>query len=99
MVIVVTAGGVVLDEPADFKGFKVVVRGGDEETARAALAGVGRLADRDTAWIRADAVRSMAAGRVPAEWDTEFGAMLDYAATKGWLSADRSEIQAHVEWA
>lgn len=98
MVITVTGTDVRLDEPDDLKGFKVVVEQGDEDTARAALAPVGRLDDRDTAWIRAEAVRSLAAGRVGDGWVGDFESMLDYAATKGWTSDDRSEIQAHVEW-
>lgn len=98
MVIVVGNAAVRLDEPEDLNGFKVRVDAGDEASAAQALASVGRMADRETAWIRAGAVRALAHGRVGHDWDDGFEAMLDYAASKGWLTDDRSEIQAHVEW-
>ncbi|HVM40891.1 MAG TPA: hypothetical protein VM618_08965 [Acidimicrobiia bacterium] len=98
MVIVVKGSDVALEEPGDLKGFKVVVEEGDETSVGEALARVGHLADRETAWIRAEAVREMAAGRVPDGWSEDFQATLDYAATKGWLSDDGAEIQAHIEW-
>jgi hypothetical protein len=31
------------------------------------------------------------------EWESGFTAMLDYAATKGWIGSDGA-IQAHIEW-
>lgn len=98
MVIVVDGDSVRLHEPEDLKGFKVVVESGDEAAARQALASVGRLVDRETAWIRTGAVRALAHGSVDDDWDEGFEAMLEYAASKGWLSEDGSEIQAHVEW-
>lgn len=98
MVIVVDGDSVRLDAPEDLKGFKVVVASGDEASAGRALASVGRMIDRETAWVRAGAVRALAHGRVDGDWDDGFDAMLGYAASKGWLSDDGSEIQAHVEW-
>ena len=93
MVIVVRDNTVTLAEPADFKGFKVVVEAGDGS----GLFSVGRLAHRDTAWINADAVRRLAGDAVTPEWEDGFAAMLAYAQTKGWLD-DAGDIQAHVEW-
>lgn len=98
--VVVVAGDVVrLDEPANLEAFKVVVEKGTEFQVMQALAQIGRMADRDTAWIRADAVRIMAAGRVAQDWTEQFQGVLAYAATKGWLSDDGSEVRAHIEWA
>jgi hypothetical protein len=93
MVIVVRDNTVTLDEPADFKAFKVVVASGDG----GGLFSVGRLAHRDTAWINAEAVRTLAAGAATPAWEEGFAAMLAYAQTKGWLDA-AGDIQAHVEW-
>lgn len=98
MVIVVRGDVVRLDEPDDVGAFKVLVERGTEIQVAQGVAQVGRLADRDTAWIRAEAVRALAAGRVADGWDAGFEAMLRYAAGKGWLSDDGTEIQAHVEW-
>ena len=93
MVIVVRDNAVSLDEPDDFKGFKVVVASGDGS----GLFSVGRLAHRDTAWINADAVRTLAGAAATPAWEDGFTAMLAYAQTKGWLDA-AGDIQAHVEW-
>lgn len=98
MVIVIQGDVVRLDEPEDCGGFKVVVESGTETQVMQALAQVGRMADRNTAWIRADAVATMAEGRVGGSWVDEFAAMLAYAATKQWLNDDGTEIQAHIEW-
>lgn len=106
MVVVVERDVVRLDDPDDFQGFKVVVEEGTENQVMQALAQVGSMADRETAWIRADAVRAMAAGRVAEGWESGFAAMLDYATTKGWLRDDGAggsgaanpSIQAHIEW-
>ena len=91
---------VSLEEPADTKRFHLVVVGGsDLGLVYGALvdAAAGRL-EGDDAWISVDAVRRMASGRVGPEWDGDFSAMLDYAATKGWLDEAGHTIKAHVEW-
>lgn len=98
MIIVVEGDDVRMDDPEDLKGFKVVVKSGDDATVAQALKSVGRVVDRETAWIRTGAVRALAHSRVDSDWDEGFEAMLEYAASKGWLSDDGSEIQAHVEW-
>lgn len=98
MVVVVARDVVRLDDPDDFSGFKVVVEEGTENQVMQALAHVGRLADRETAWIRADAIRALAAGRVDEGWADGFETMQAFAGSKGWLSDDGEEIQAHVEW-
>jgi hypothetical protein len=90
---------VALDGPEDCKAFSVRVRG-DRARLSSALeaAGVGRM-DGDEALIEVDAVRRMADRRVGPGWDGDFAAMLDYAATKGWIADDGRSIRAHVEGA
>ena len=99
---------VSLEEPADTKRFHLVVVGSSVASsgARSDLglvygalvdAAAGRL-EGDDAWISVDAVRRMASGRVGPEWDGDLAAMLDYAATKGWLDEAGHAIKAHVEW-
>jgi hypothetical protein len=94
VVIIVRDNAVTLADADDFKGFKVVVESGDGS----GLFSVGRLAHRDTAWISANAVRTLAAGAATPAWEEGFAAMLAYAETKGWLDG-AGDIQAHVEWA
>jgi len=90
---------VVLDEPEDCARFHLAVTGGDDGHLAAALenAHAGRLADHDTAHISVEALRRMAAGRVPDAWESDFAAMLSFAEGKGWLADDGTTIQAHVE--
>jgi hypothetical protein len=91
---------VTLEEPADTKRFHLEVVGGfDGAMVYGALvdAAAGRLEGED-AWIGVDSVRRMASGRVGAEWDDDFTAMLDYARTKGWFDEAGHAIRAHVEW-
>jgi hypothetical protein len=87
---------VTLEDPSDCGRFHVsVVGGGDRAHVVAALGGPSI---DDDVWVPVERVRSLAAGRVAAGWDDEFSAMLIYAETKGWLSADGKAIRAHVEW-
>jgi hypothetical protein len=93
MVIVIEGGKARLEEPNDFKGFKVVVKGGDTS----GIESVGRLEGDDTAWIQMEAVRKLAGDAADQTWEDGYDAMLAYARTKGWLHDARREIQAHVE--
>ena len=92
---------VQLVEPEDCKGFHLSVKGGDLEALGAALAAqdVGRLLPSGDALIDIDAVRRLAAGRVPDGWEADFEAMVGYAKSKGWLDESGDAIQAHIEWA
>jgi hypothetical protein len=96
MRVVVHAGGVRLEDPADCRRFHVVHDGPVplEAALRAAAAG---YAERTEAMIDVSWVRGQAHDRVGADWPANFAAMLEYAATKGWLSADRGHVRAHVE--
>ena len=90
---------VALEEPEDCKAFSVRARG-DRAGLGGALesAGVGRM-DGDEALIDVEAVRRLAGGRVGPGWEGDFAAMLDHAATKGWIADDGRAIRAHVEGA
>ena len=93
--------GIELVEPEDCKRFHVAVRGGDSDALGSVLAAqnVGRLLPSGDALIEIDAVRRLAAGRVPDGWDADFDAMVGYAKSKGWLDEAGEAIQAHIEWA
>ena len=92
---------VALEDPADCGRFHVTARGGgDAGTLDAALRAnaVGTVDGDGEAMVSIEAVRRLATGSVSAAWEGEFGAMLDYARSKGWLSDDGASIRAHVEW-
>ncbi|RBY93907.1 hypothetical protein DQ244_00585 [Blastococcus sp. TBT05-19] len=71
----------------------------DEEAAQALeRAGLGRLQDADTAFLDVAALRAAAEPRATApDWVTRWDAMVAAARAKGWLSADGSALQVHVE--
>jgi hypothetical protein len=90
-----------LAEPGDCGRFHVSVRGSaDAGLLDGALrtSATGNVDGDGEVVVRVDAVRRMAAGAVGESWEADFGAMLDYAASKGWLSEDGAAIRAHVEW-
>jgi hypothetical protein len=95
-----TPPSVTLVEPDDCGRFHLVAVGAqDPARLGEVLAGVGLgcLAGEDV-FVRVDAVRSLAAGRVGEAWDADFDRMLDYARSKGWLDETGEAIQAHMEW-
>jgi hypothetical protein len=98
----VTPPSVGLADPADCARFDVQVHGGDAGDAVALdgalrAQGAGAAVGTAEADIAVAAVRRMATGAVGPSWEADFGAMLDYARTKGWLSDDGAMIRAHVE--
>ena len=63
-------------------------------------AGMGRLADPDTAFLDVAALRTageqLAGG---ADWGRRFDEMVEHARGKGWVGDDGASLQAHVETA
>jgi hypothetical protein len=91
---------VELAKPDDFTRFHVAARGvPDRSRLGAALtaSGAGEL-DGDEVLVAVAWLRAATRGRVGAEWDRGFTAMLDYAERKGWTDASRQTVRAHVEW-
>lgn len=86
---------VAIAEPENLKQLHAEFRGVDDVTAARALreAGFGTV-DGDHAWLAAAALR--AAGDGSPEWTAGFDAMLAYAASKGWSSADGARVRAHI---
>ena len=93
------SGQVELIEPEDCKRFHVVAVGSGASPAAVAEAlGVWAAgATDDHVWIRVEAVRAAAAGRVGPGWAEEFDGMIGYARSKGWLNEAGDAIAAHVE--
>jgi hypothetical protein len=70
-------------------------RGVDDSAAAAALsaAGLGELSG-DHVWL--SVARLRAAADASPEGAAGFDGMIAYAAGKGWMSADGTQVQAHV---
>jgi hypothetical protein len=94
------AGAVTLEDPANFRAFKLVIEGGPAslDEARRALAGTADVPDRDTAWVFAAALRNRPEVAGNAEWQRGFDAMIEKAKPHGWIDAERNAIKAHIEW-
>jgi hypothetical protein len=88
-------------EPEDLGSLKVLVLGAREggDGLAEALDPVGRLDDTGHALLGINGLKELAGDRVrDEEWLAAFDAMVDYARSKGWVSADGQCLQAHCEW-
>jgi hypothetical protein len=97
MIIDVTAAGVALRNPRDFRDFHVEVAEDVDLAEALIVAGAGRPAGDDV-YVSAAWVREVMAEREDddAEWQTGFEAMLGLARSRGWIAADGDGIRAHV---
>jgi hypothetical protein len=94
---VTRAFNVTLEEPQDFKRFKLVidVARGDPAKLGAALAGVATLSPDGHAWVSEAWLRR----RDPAaSWQEGLTAMIAVAKKYGWVDEPAKTIRAHVEW-
>ena len=86
----------------DLKHLHLAVGALTTEEADEALrsAGLGRLADADTAFLDVAALRAAAEPQASAaSWGEQYDAMVKYARGKGWVGDDGASLQAHVETA
>jgi hypothetical protein len=92
---------VALREPDDFRSLKVVVQAPQEspDQLAAALSPLGWLDEDGNAFLKIDELKRLAGDRAyDHEWLESFGAMVDYARSKGWVGGDGAALQAHCEW-
>lgn len=100
MIVAIDAAGTVrLEQPLDFKRFHLEILAPRSELAalRKAFAAHGTIED-EHAWIDASSLRQWPGLAGNAEYQTGLGQMLDYAARKGWMSADGKRVRAHIVW-
>ena len=100
MIVSVSQGGVCLLEPADFKRFMVVSSLDPDLTRTSLLDEAARDHDGDGCWIDLDWINA-ASGPLASDpaWQGGFAAMLDYAASKGWVNRLDRTVRAHVVFA
>lgn len=93
-------GDARLFEVDDFKSFKLVA-GRTVDTLpqlRQSLSGVvGKMDDRH-AWVRQAWLRTENGSPRPAAWQQQFGELLAYAGSKGWIDTESGDVRAHIEW-
>jgi hypothetical protein len=89
---------VALLDVDDLGRFSVQLVGEVAEAEQALRAtGTGSLVNESEALIMVDSVRRMAGREADEAWQAGFAAMLGYARSKGWLTADGSQLRAHIE--
>jgi hypothetical protein len=88
---------VALEEPHDFKRFKVVIEGKRADSAKlaAALGGVASLSPEGHAWISEAWLRGHDGAT---SWQEGITAMVAVAKRYGWVDEEAKTIRAHVEW-
>ena len=96
--VVSNTGGAVratVEDAANLRQLHAEFRGVDDPAAAAALsaAGLGELSG-DHVWLSVAGLR--AAGDGSPEWTAGFDGMVAYAGSKGWMSADGTQVQAHI---
>lgn len=89
-----SSGELSLLEADDFKGFKLRLRA--VGPARPDLKGIV-FVDDDNVLVDIAVVKSLAGARATEAWNRDFGRMVDYAATKGWVDTETYALRAHVE--
>ncbi len=88
---------VTLEEPDDCGRFHLVSEIDPSLLPNAlAQANVGSMEGDETAVINPEAIVRAVGDRVGPDWGERFSAMVEYAETKGWITAD-GNIRAHVE--
>lgn len=87
---------VALEEPQDFKKFKLVIDVPKSDAKLApALAGVATLDPEGHAWVSEAWLRQ----RDPAAaWQDGLTAMIGVAKKYGWVDEEKKAIRAHIEW-
>ena len=93
-----------LDEPDNFRAFKVTApRGMDRAALTAALGTVGRLHEGggtgagEHAWIDEAELRKLSGRAGDKAWNDQASAMIDYAKRSGWIDPATGAIRAHIE--
>jgi hypothetical protein len=87
---------VALQEPEDFKHFKLVVDApkGDAKLA-AVLSGVATIDREGHGWVSEAWLRQRDAA---ASWQDGLTAMIGVAKKYGWVDELKQAIRAHIEW-
>ncbi|MEJ2889291.1 hypothetical protein [Actinomycetospora aeridis] len=99
MIVQLSAGSAHVAEPDDCTRLHVATSLPTDAVDDALRAsGIGR-GDAEGALLDLETLRSRArAGAQEPGWDEKWTTMIDYAGTKGWVTADGAAVRAHVEY-
>ena len=96
-----SAHDVELQDPENFKAFKVTLAGPlSQADITAALTGIAKVdADGKTIWVSQSALKNWKGKPQPAEWQASFDKMVDAVKKFGWVNEADGTVRAHVEGA
>lgn len=93
-----TQGRTDVREPDDLKHFSVrVAEQLDLESLTRALGSLGYFDTPEQAWIDIRELRRTIGRDDDQEWSMQFDAMLEYAASKGWVNEQGTALSAHLD--
>lgn len=101
MIIQITADkSVSIDDPMDFRKFKVTCAVPEQQFAAVAGANPAIVSfdDAKTAWVSIAALKGWAGLEEDKAWQDGLAAMIKAATPHGWISEEKQAIKAHVEW-
>lgn len=100
MIVQLSAGAARVAEPDDCTRLHVATSlpaDAVDEALRGS--GAGRLAPEGDALLDVETLRRRARAAADApDWDDRWTTMIDYARSKGWVTADDAAVRAHVEY-
>ncbi|MDD7941565.1 hypothetical protein PHK61_24390 [Actinomycetospora lutea] len=99
MIVQLSADAARVAEPDDCTSLHVATAlPADAVDAALRGTGTGHL-QTDDALLDVETLRTRArAGADAPDWDERWAKMIDYARSKGWLTADDAAVRAHVEY-
>jgi hypothetical protein len=96
VIVRISDASVRIEKSDDFQQFSVAVAISTIDPAGAMRDAAAGEMDESDAWVATEWIRANSPNSESEEWETQFISMLDYADIRGWLSADRKLIKAHV---
>jgi hypothetical protein len=90
------SGTVELREPDVFTALHVEAGSAAPDAVLAALGPDGAPADDGHVLVSVEAVRRWAGPAADEAWEQGYAAMLDFAASKGWVAREGTMIRAHL---
>ena len=96
-IVIAESGPPRLEDACDFQHFSILMDEAFRNMPGAALRGIGRLSCDGHAWVRPDCLRALLPVDLPADWETGFARMSEFARSRGWIG-EGGAIRAHIEF-
>ncbi len=93
--------GITIQDPKDFKKFKVIVAAPIQSLGniKAAVSKVVTFDDAKSGWVSAGALFDWPSLKDDPDWRGGLEAMIEKARPHGWIKDAPLSIKAHIEWA